>query len=62
MITLENDRLTFSFPEVHAEAVCGIELQRTLRIPDDSGWRGAGPRHRSRLDTSPAHCARAKGD
>ena len=35
MITLERDRLTFRFPEVHPEAECGIEFQRTLRIPDD---------------------------
>ena len=35
MIKLENDRLVFSFPEVHDEAHCGIEFQRTLRIPDD---------------------------
>ena len=35
MITLENDRLTFRFPEVHPSARCGIEFQRTLRIPDD---------------------------
>ena len=35
MITLENDRLEFRFPEVHKEACCSIEFQRTLRIPDD---------------------------
>ena len=35
MITLASDRLTFRFPEVHPEAGCGIEFQRTLRIPDD---------------------------
>ena len=35
MITLENDRLTFRFPEVHRDATCTIYLQRTLRIPDD---------------------------
>lgn len=35
MITLERDRITFRFPEVHAEAQCSIEFQRTLRIPDD---------------------------
>ena len=35
MITLENDRLVFRFPEVHADAACAIEFQRTLRIPDD---------------------------
>jgi len=35
MITLENDRLVFRFPEVHDEAICSIQFQRTLRIPDD---------------------------
>ena len=35
MIVLENDRLEFRFPEVHADARCAIEFQRTLRIPDD---------------------------
>jgi hypothetical protein len=36
MITLTNDStLSFSFPEVHKDAVLGITFQRTLRIPDD---------------------------
>jgi hypothetical protein len=35
MITLENDRLVFSFPEVHEDARLDIGFQRTLRIPDD---------------------------
>ena len=35
MITLENDSLVFRFPDVHPEARCTIEFQRTLRIPDD---------------------------
>ena len=35
MITLESDQMTFRFPEVHPEAQCSIEFQRTLRIPDD---------------------------
>jgi hypothetical protein len=35
MITLEHDRLVFRFPQVHEDAVCSIDLQRTLRIPDD---------------------------
>ena len=35
MITLERSRLVFRFPEVHKHAVCRIEFQRTLRIPDD---------------------------
>ena len=35
MITLEGNRLGFRLPEVHDNATCGIEFQRTLRIPDD---------------------------
>ena len=35
MIELQNDRLVFSFPEVHKDAVIRIEFQRTLRIADD---------------------------
>ena len=35
MITLESNRLSFRFPEVHVEARCSIEFERTLRIPDD---------------------------
>jgi hypothetical protein len=35
MITLERDRLVFRFPQVHEDAVCRIDFQRTLRIPDD---------------------------
>ena len=35
MITLERDRMTFRFPEVHRLPRCRIEFQRTLRIPDD---------------------------
>ena len=37
MIILEHDRLEFRFPEVHRDANCYIEFQRTLRIPDDGG-------------------------
>ena len=36
MITLEHDTLTFRFPEIHADAVCSVSFQRTLRIPDDN--------------------------
>jgi hypothetical protein len=36
MITLEHDRLVFRFPQVHEAAVLRIELERTLRIPDDN--------------------------
>lgn len=35
MIELRNDKLVFSFPEVHRQARLEIDLQRTLRIPDD---------------------------
>jgi hypothetical protein len=35
MITLNDNRLVFRFPEVHAHAECNIEFQRTLRIPND---------------------------
>jgi len=35
MIELQNDRLTFAFPEVHPQARVEVEFQRTLRIPDD---------------------------
>ena len=36
MIELRRHRLEVSFPEVHADARCTIEFQRTLRIPDDN--------------------------
>ncbi|MQA65356.1 MAG: hypothetical protein GEU76_05580 [Alphaproteobacteria bacterium] len=35
MLTLEQNQLVFRFPEVHPDAVCSIEFQRTLRVPDD---------------------------
>ena len=35
MIELRQDRLEFSFPDVHPDAVLRVEFQRTLRIPDD---------------------------
>lgn len=35
MIELQDDRLIFSFPEVHEDAALHIEFQRTLRVPDD---------------------------
>ncbi|HEX6746104.1 MAG TPA: hypothetical protein VF092_02230 [Longimicrobium sp.] len=35
MIELRDDVLAFSFPDVHPDARVEIELQRTLRIPDD---------------------------
>ena len=36
MIELKKNRLLFAFPEVHKDAACAIEFQRTLRIPDDN--------------------------
>jgi hypothetical protein len=36
MINLKNNELVISIPEVHENAVCAIEFQRTLRIPDDN--------------------------
>ncbi len=35
MIELTNDSLIFTFPDLHPEARLRIDLQRTLRIPDD---------------------------
>jgi hypothetical protein len=36
MIALEKDALVFRFPDLHTEAVCRVDFQRTLRIPDDN--------------------------
>jgi len=35
MIELSHNELVFRFPEVHPKARLSIDLQRTLRIPDD---------------------------
>lgn len=35
MLELQNDRLVFSFPDVHPDAKATIDFHRTLRIPDD---------------------------
>jgi len=35
MITLRDDSLVFTFPEVHPDAELCLSFQRTLRIPDD---------------------------
>ena len=43
MIELQDDKLVFRFPEVHTDAVCRIEFQRTLRIPDDNREYGLPP-------------------
>jgi len=44
MVTLEQDRLVFRFPEVHEQAVLAVECQRTLRIPDDGRHYPLPPR------------------
>jgi len=36
MIELNQNKLAFNFPHVHKEAMCSIDFQRTLRIPDDN--------------------------
>ncbi len=35
MIVLDEDNLRFKFSDIHNDAHCEIEFQRTLRIPDD---------------------------
>jgi len=36
MIELKDNQLVFNFPELHEDAVCHVDFQRTLRIPDDN--------------------------
>jgi hypothetical protein len=36
MIVLDEDRLVFTFPEIHSRARLDITFKRTLRIPDDN--------------------------
>lgn len=36
MIEICRNTLTVSFPEVHPDAKCSVEFQRTLRVPDDN--------------------------
>jgi hypothetical protein len=36
MVELDGNKLIFRFPDVHPNAVCELEFQRTLRIPDDN--------------------------
>jgi hypothetical protein len=43
MLTLDNNALTIRFPEIHPDAVCTIEFQRTLRIPDDNRTHNLPP-------------------
>ena len=35
MVEMRDDRLIFSFPDVHPCATLSVEFQRTLRIPDN---------------------------
>ena len=35
MIELKHDQLVITFPEVHPDATLAVDIQRTLRIPDD---------------------------
>lgn len=43
MITLHNDRLEFRFPDLHPDAGVSINLQRTLRLPDDGNTHHLPP-------------------
>lgn len=36
MIELKHSQLSLRFPDVHLHAVCQLNFQRTLRIPDDN--------------------------
>ncbi len=36
MIEMKRNELIFQFPDVHKDAVCRVNFQRTLRIPDDN--------------------------
>jgi hypothetical protein len=36
MVVLDGNELIFGFPELHPEAACRVQFQRTLRIPDDN--------------------------
>ena len=35
MLSIENNSLRFNFTDLHPNATCTVEFQRTLRIPDD---------------------------
>ncbi len=63
MIILERDCLEFRFPDVHRDASCTIEFQRTLRIPDDGREYplppGLGRFPLRHLDDHAAHLPRA---
>ena len=65
MITLEQERLGFRFPDVHENASCDIEFQRTLRIPDDDSDYplppGLGPFPLRHLDDYAARLRRGGG-
>ena len=45
MVEMRNDRLIFSFPDVHPSATLAIEFQRTLRIPDNETVHRLPPAH-----------------
>ena len=36
MIELIDNKLNVGFPDVHEDARCSVEFQRTLRVPDDN--------------------------
>lgn len=36
MLTIDSNALDFHFPNVHEDARCRVDFQRTLRIPDDN--------------------------
>ena len=49
MIELGDNEFVWRFPEVHADAVCRIGFQRTMRILDDNrGCEAGGPGQRGR--------------
>ena len=35
MLTLRNDQLRYTFPDIHPQADCHLTFHRTLRVPDD---------------------------
>ena len=43
MIYLQDDKIIISFPELHPNASLSIDLQRTLRLPDDGNTHALPP-------------------
>jgi hypothetical protein len=43
MVEMRDDRLIFSFPDVHKSATLTVEFQRTLRIPDNGATHALPP-------------------